>query len=66
MFRKIQAMGLQPAFMEHGHVHQVLKKLLALPLLPRIEIRRKFDELRETASTNDKITELLAYVKETW
>ncbi|KAL5015425.1 hypothetical protein ScPMuIL_009695 [Solemya velum] len=66
VYRKISELGLQTAYKEKGPVFRLLKKLLALPYLPRRHIRPTFDELRQQAGTSEKLVELFIYTDATW
>ncbi|KAL5014779.1 hypothetical protein ScPMuIL_009049 [Solemya velum] len=66
VYRKINELGLQTAYKEKGPVFRLLKKLLALPYLPRRHIRPTFDELRQQAGTSEKLVELFIYTDATW
>ena len=51
VWRKIQETGLQPAYMEKSDVFQLLRNLMALPLLPSEVIGPMFQSLRRKADT---------------
>ncbi|KAL5008579.1 hypothetical protein ScPMuIL_014160 [Solemya velum] len=65
VYRKISELGLQTEY-KKGPIHRLLKKLLALPYLPRRHIRPTFDKLRQQAGTSEKLVELFIYTDATW
>jgi len=66
IYRQMSQLGLQTAYREHGTVHSVMKKLLALPYLPRRHIPEAFQNIREQAEPSQQLTDLMSYVDVTW
>ncbi|KAL5021166.1 hypothetical protein ScPMuIL_000321 [Solemya velum] len=60
VYRKISELGLQTAYKEKGLFYILLKKLLALPYLPRRHIHPTFYELRQQAGTSESPLQLVA------
>ncbi|KAL5011914.1 hypothetical protein ScPMuIL_010465 [Solemya velum] len=65
VWRKVQEKGLQTAYNERDSVYKFLRKVFALPLLPAEHILPTFTKLEEKA-TNDRIKDVMTYIKETW
>ncbi|KAL5015438.1 hypothetical protein ScPMuIL_009708 [Solemya velum] len=53
------------AYNERDSVYKFLRKVFALPLLPAEHILPTFTKLEEKA-TNDRIKDVMTYIKETW
>ena len=62
---KIQELGLSLPYMEDTGTHSYLRKLMALPFLPAIEIPTTFEQLRLRANS-DSLKALVAYIDSTW
>ena len=62
---KIQELGLSLPYMEDTATHSYLRKLVALPFLPAIEIPTTFEQLRLRANS-DSLKALVAYIDSTW
>ena len=65
IWRKIQEIGLAPAYQHDDDTYKYCKKLMALPYLPEEHITPLFDNLREKASTQ-KLIDLVNYIDNTW
>ncbi|XP_044164508.1 uncharacterized protein LOC114952152 isoform X2 [Acropora millepora] len=65
VWRKIQELGLSLPYMEDTGTHSYLRKLMALPFLPAIEIPTTFEQLRLRANS-DSLKALVAYIDSTW
>lgn len=61
LFSKVQELGLQAAYTSDDGVHRYIKKLMALPFLPRREIRPMFQLLRRQAETQP-LQDMVSYI----
>ncbi|XP_064627783.1 uncharacterized protein LOC135487676 [Lineus longissimus] len=65
IWRKIQEIGLAPAYLHDDVTHQLCKELLALPYLPHEHIRPLFEKLAKRATTETLAT-LVDYIRRNW
>ena len=65
VWRHIQALGYQTAYMNDEPFHSYCRQLLALPCLPSDEIDGMLTEL-EAEGTTDAQRQLCSYVRKTW
>nr|XP_058962092.1 uncharacterized protein LOC131789042 [Pocillopora verrucosa] len=65
VWRKVQELGLQRAYMDDDSVYKYIRKLMALPFLPYPEIQPMFDLLEEQAQT-DELGRLVQYIRRQW
>lgn len=65
VWRKVQAIGLSPSYLERGEVYTYIRQLMALPFLPEEHIAPVFERLARKAST-DKLQQLVGYMRDTW
>ncbi len=66
VFRKTQELGLQTAYSQDVGTHKLVRRLLALPLLPAAHIETVFNKLREKAVDNEQLQSLTTYMYKTW
>ena len=62
---KVQELGLQAAYTCDDGVYRYIRKLMALPFLPRREIRPMFQLLRRQAQTQP-LQDLVSYINKQW
>ena len=65
VWRNVQSIGLQPMYQQRNSVHNYIRKLLALPFLPSVQIRGSFDELKARPNTR-KLQQLVEYMERQW
>lgn len=65
IWRKIQEIGLAPAYKNDNATHKLCRKFLTLPYLPKEHITAVFENLA-TKSTTPLLTELVRYIRENW
>ena len=65
IWRKIQAIGLAPAYKSDSATHKLCRKFLAFPYLPKEHIPAVFERLLAEAST-PMLIELVAYNRINW
>ncbi|XP_070532775.1 uncharacterized protein [Ptychodera flava] len=65
VWRHIQHAGLQRSYMEKDEVFKLLRRLMALPCLPKECIAETFMKLKQKADT-DKLKEVFNYVQNQW
>ena len=65
IWRKIQAIGLVPAYKSDSATHKLCRKFLALPYLPKEHIPAVFERLSAKAST-PMLIELVVYIQINW
>ncbi|XP_064642953.1 uncharacterized protein LOC135497145 [Lineus longissimus] len=65
IWRKIQEIGLAPAYLHDDVTHQLCKELLALPYLPHEHIRQLFEKLAKRATTETLAT-FVDYIRRNW
>lgn len=66
VFRKIQALGLQKAYMEKRGTHKFCKMIMALPFLPADWIPAIFNQMQQTDSLSQPLQDLLNYIENQW
>lgn len=59
-------MGLSTLYRKDASGHKVIRRVLALPLLPAEHIRPAFIDQQTKAEAHEKLTELFNYIQETW
>lgn len=65
--RRVQEVGLQATYQRREGVHNIVRKLLALPFLPGRDIPRAFERLRDRADgSSEPVTSLFQYVDDQW
>lgn len=63
----VQEFGLKATYDQRQGAHHMIRKLLALPLLPGEQIRRAFQKLKGKAATSSHTTQqLFEYVEDQW
>ena len=65
MYLQVQYEGLQTAYMEDAATNTLIKKFLALPMLPAEHIPPVFESLSDEAVT-EPMEKLAAYIKKQW
>lgn len=65
LLSKVQELGLQAAYTSDDGVYRYIRKLMALPFLPRREIRPMFQLLRRQAQTQP-LQDLVSYINKQW
>ncbi|XP_041375273.1 uncharacterized protein LOC121388117 isoform X2 [Gigantopelta aegis] len=65
VYRKIQDLGLAPAYNTDVATHKFCKKLMALPFLHADHVRPAFDKLRGKQET-EGLGKLCSYIETTW
>ncbi|XP_078372705.1 uncharacterized protein LOC144656350 [Oculina patagonica] len=65
LWRKVQELGIEPAYRNASHTYKYVRKLMALPFLPEDKIGEMFQHLKDNAPSR-KVKKLLKYVEETW
>ena len=65
LFSKVQELGHQAAYTSDDGVHRYIRKLMALPFLPRREIRPMFQLLRRQAETQ-LLQDLVSFINNQW
>ncbi|XP_028418951.1 uncharacterized protein LOC114544551 [Dendronephthya gigantea] len=65
IWRKIQEIGLAPAYKNDNATHKLCRKFLALPYLPKEHIAAVFENLSRKATT-PLLMELVRYIRENW
>lgn len=65
IWRKIQDIGLAPAYKNDDATHKLCRKFLALPYLPKEHIPAMFENLATKAAT-PMLTELVTYIRVNW
>ncbi|XP_067036373.1 uncharacterized protein [Acropora muricata] len=65
LWRKVQELGLEPAYRTDSPTYKYIRKLMALPFLPEAEITPMFQRLSDSATTTI-LRELVKYVSDTW
>ena len=64
VMKRINDAGLKPLYCARGTIHKVLRKVLALPLMPANWIVSLFNDLEQSAPEN--LTGIFSYVRDTW
>ena len=65
IWRKIQDIGLAPAYKHDNATHKLCRQFLALPYLPKEHIAAMFENLATKAAT-PLLTELVTYIRINW
>ena len=65
VYRKVQELGLGPAYSRAGMTQKVVRRLLSLPFLPHEHMKPAFDMLREKVDS-PSFESLFACVNATW
>ena len=65
IWRKIQDIGLAPAYKNDNNTHKLCRKFLALPYLPKEHIPAMFEK-PATKATTPKLMELVIYIRVNW
>lgn len=65
LWRKVQELGLEPAYRADSRTYKYIRKLMALPFLPEAEITPMFQRLRDRATTT-ALEALALYLEENW
>ncbi|XP_064647066.1 uncharacterized protein LOC135499935 [Lineus longissimus] len=65
LWRKIQEIGLSPAYKNDNDTHKLLRQFMALPYLPHAHIQPMFEKLVRKANT-PALQEFTDYVRRTW
>ena len=65
IWRKIQDIGLAPAYRNDNATHKLCRKFLALPYLPKEHIPALFEKLA-TKATAPMLAELVTYIRTNW
>ena len=65
IWRKIQNIGLAPAYKHDNATHKLCRQSLALPYLPKEHIPAIFENLA-TKGTTSMLTELVTYIRVNW
>lgn len=65
IWRKIQNIGLAPAYKHDNATHKLCRQFLALPYLPKEHIPAIFEDLA-TKGTTSMLTELVTYIRVNW
>ena len=65
VWRRVQDLGLKPAYCQRSSTHNYVRHLLALPFLPAAHIPTSFEELKRRA-TNGPLVDLVAYIERQW
>ena len=65
LWRKIQNIGLAPAYKNDDATHRLCRQFLALPYLPKEHIPTMFENLA-TKATTSLLTELVTYIRSNW
>ena len=61
VWRRVQDLGLKPAYSQRNSIYNYIRQLLALPFLPQNHIPPTFQQLYERANT-DQLQRLVAYI----
>jgi hypothetical protein len=64
MFRKIQKSGLAVSYISKGNTYTFLRKLMALPFLPREHIPLAINKLKDSAQ--GRLQTVVRYVEKRW
>ena len=64
-FFQVQELGLQSAYTNDPGTHRFLRKMMALPFLPEVDIVPMFTRLERQASTT-ALQDFTQYVQSTW
>jgi hypothetical protein len=65
LWRKVQELGLQTAYMQDKDIFAFVKQLMALPFLPSGVIPTIFEDLKSKASSRE-LQLLVNYIRNTW
>ena len=65
VWRKVQELGLQTAYMKDQAINRYIRRIMALPFLPYEVIPTVYQSLRDEVST-EPLEQLAEYVGETW
>ena len=65
VWRKVQGLGLQEAYLQRENTFNLIRRLMALPFLPSEHIAPVFQRLRTKAGTQP-LQELVEYIRSTW
>ena len=65
LWRKVEELGLQTAYMRDRATNSYIRRLMALPLLPHETIAATFDSLKPEAST-EPLQQFVSYIVENW
>ena len=65
LWRSIQGVGLQAAYLSNDAINRVCWKTMALPFLPENVIVAEFEKVRQ-ANSDDMMAQHLDYVQRTW
>jgi hypothetical protein len=66
IWRKIQDVGLAPAYTNDNATHKLCRKFLALPYLPKEHISAIFEKLAAKATSSPMLIELVRYICTNW
>ena len=66
IWRKIQDVGLAPAYTNDDATHKLCRKFLALPYLPKEHISAIFEKLAAKATSSPMLIELVRYIRTNW
>ena len=65
LWRKVQELGLQTAYMRDRATNGYIRRLMAIPFLPHETIAATFDNLKPEAIT-EPLQQLVSYIEENW
>ena len=65
LWRKVQELGLQTAYMRDRATNGYIRQLMALPFLPHETIAATFNNLKPEAIT-EPLQQLVSYIEENW
>ena len=65
LWRKCQEIGLSTAYESRDRVYKVLRKFVALPLLPPADIRPAFVKIKKKGQS-EQLAPFFAYIENTW
>ena len=65
LWRKVQELGLQTAYMRDRATNGYIRRLMALPFLPHETIVTTFDSLKPEAKT-EPLQQFVSYIEENW
>jgi hypothetical protein len=68
VWRKIQDLGLAPAYRQKSNTHKYLRELMCLPFLPTEHIVNTFTDFKNLLlpSHSDALHKLVQYIDDTW
>ena len=65
LWRKVQELGLQTAYMKDWATNGYIRRLMALPFLPHETIAPTFESLKQEATT-EPLQQFVSYIEENW